>query len=83
MMIDTSPWYPVHAGHPDHPGYLGYPVPAIQLGRVYHRFDNKLIQTFLKMDLRRSGFIFPRFEFIIYGKLPFQYTYGFLERIND
>ena len=26
------------------------------------------------MDLRRSGFILPRFEFIIYGKLPFAYT---------
>ena len=33
--------------------------------------------------LRISGFIFLRFEFIIYGKLPFEYTYGFLERIND
>ena len=37
----------------------------------------------LKMDLRISGFIFLRFEFIIYGKLPFEYTYDFLERIND
>ena len=37
----------------------------------------------LKMDLRISGFIFLRFEFIIHGKLPFEYTYGFLERIND
>ena len=45
--------------------------------------QNKFILTFLKMDLRRSGFIFLCFEFIIYGKLPFEYTYGFLERIND
>ena len=43
----------------------------------------KFILTFLKMDLRRSGFIFLCLEFIIYGKLPFEYTYGFLERIND
>jgi len=45
--------------------------------------QNKFILTFLKMDLRRSGFIFLCLEFIIYGKLPFEYTYGFLERIND
>ena len=36
--------------------------------------QNKFILTFLKMDLRRSGFIFLRLEFIIYGKLPFEYT---------
>jgi len=37
------------------------------------------------MDLCRIGFIFPRFEFVIYGKLPFEYTYEytFMERIND
>ena len=45
--------------------------------------QNKFILTFLKMDLRRSGFIFLCLEFIIYGKLPFEYTYGFLEKIND
>ena len=44
--------------------------------------QNKFILTFLKMDLRRSGFIFLCLEFIIYGKLPFEYTYGFLERID-
>ena len=43
----------------------------------------KFILIFLKVDLRRSGFIFLCLEFIIYGKLPFEYTYGFLERIND
>jgi len=32
-------------------------------------------QSFLKMDLRRSGFLFLRFELIIYGKLPVEYAY--------
>ena len=34
-----------------------------------------LHQSFLKIDLRRSWLIFLRFEFVIYGKLPFDYTY--------
>ena len=33
-------------------------------------FDNKLILTFLKMDMRRSEFIFPCSESIVYGWLP-------------
>ena len=36
-----------------------------------------------KQSILHHFVIFLRFEFIIYGKLPFEYTYGFLERIND
>ena len=45
--------------------------------------DGPSLISHLKMDLHISGFIFLRFKFIIYGKLPFEYTFGFLERIND
>ena len=69
MMIDTSPWSSCSRWSPWSP-WLPCSSQTIS-------FYNKFILTFLDMDLRRSEFTFPRFEFIIYGKLPFHYTYGF------
>ena len=54
-------------------------VTLVTLFQPYNQFytADKLILTFLIIDLCRSGFILPLFESIIYGNLPFQYTYGF------
>ena len=72
-------------------GALVFPLLMIEQHNTFsfwngYQINPKICQNILYSHCfmsQNTGFIFLRFEFIVYGKLPFEYTYGFLERIND